>query len=113
MSGLLGMEDLRREFLTEAGALLAGVGDQLAELEKRPTDSRLLDDICRSLHTIKGGAGFLGVNQLVALCHDTESLFDQLRDRAVLHDTSLIKIILEATATVRVMFECLADTEVP
>ena len=38
MSGLQGMEDLRREFLTEAGALLAEVGDKLAELEKRPTD---------------------------------------------------------------------------
>jgi len=113
MSGLQGMNDLRREFLTDAGALLAEVGDKLAELEKRPADRRLLNDICRSLHTIKGGAGFFGVNQLVALCLDTERLFDELRDRAALVDTSLIKIILEATASVRAMFECLAGTEVP
>jgi len=113
MSGLQGMEDLRRKFLTEAGALLAEVGDKLAELEKRPTDRRLLNDISRSLHIIKGGAGFFGVNPLAALCHDTESLFGQLRDRTAVLDTSLMKIILEATATVRAMFECLAATAEP
>jgi len=79
MSHFAGMEELLQDFLTEAGELLSDVDNKLVELEKRPSDKALLNDIFRGFHTIKGGAGFLNVNDLVGLCHRTENLFDKLR----------------------------------
>src|SRR5689334_1220813 len=73
------MDELLQDFLTEAGELLADVDVKLVELEKRPADSTLLNDVFRGFHTIKGGAGFVNLPMLVDLCHRTENVFDLLR----------------------------------
>ena len=75
------MDEMLQDFLTEAGELLSDVDNKLVELEKRPGDGALLNDIFRGFHTIKGGAGFLNLPALVELCHLTENLFDSLRKR--------------------------------
>ena len=80
MSDFAGMEDLLQDFLQEAGDLLSDVDNKLVDLERNPDDHRLLNDIFRGFHTIKGGAGFLNAGELVALCHLTENLFDKLRN---------------------------------
>ena len=80
MSDFAGMEELLQDFLLEAGELLSEVDNKLVELEKRPDDRELLNDIFRGFHTIKGGAGFLNAENLVSLCHRTENLFDKLRN---------------------------------
>ena len=77
MSDFQGMEDLLQDFLVEATDMLSGVDNKLVELEKSPDDHRLLNDIFRGFHTIKGGAGFLNATELVTLCHLTENLFDK------------------------------------
>ena len=59
MSDFSGMEDLLQDFLQEAGDLLSDVDNKLVDLERSPDDRRLLNDIFRGFHTIKGGAGFL------------------------------------------------------
>jgi two-component system chemotaxis sensor kinase CheA len=79
MSDFSGMEDLLQDFLQEASDLLSDVDNRLVELERDPGDRRLLNDIFRGFHTIKGGAGFLNATELVTLCHLTENLFDKLR----------------------------------
>jgi two-component system chemotaxis sensor kinase CheA len=113
MSAFNGMEDLLQDFLTEASELLADVDNKLVELEKRPEDRKLLNDIFRGFHTIKGGAGFLNVAELVALCHLTESLFDKLRNAQLSLRPETMDAILEATATVRTMFDNLAQSSMP
>jgi two-component system chemotaxis sensor kinase CheA len=94
-----------QDFLTEAGELLSGVDNKLVELEKRPSDSGLLNDIFRGFHTIKGGAGFLSLPAMVDLCHLTETLFDQLRRSELKLDAAIMDAILAATGVVRVMFD--------
>lgn len=109
MSDFQGMEDMLQDFLTEAGELLSGVDNKLVELEGRPGDAGLLNDIFRGFHTIKGGAGFLNVTALVALCHLTENLFDELRNKRLTLSAGLMDTILAATAAVRGMFEALGS----
>jgi len=104
MSDFAGMQDLLQDFLVEAEDLLSGVDNRLVELEKNPHDKNLLNEIFRGFHTIKGGAGFLGANELVTLCHLTENLFDKLRNDELTLTPSLMDLILEATAAVREMF---------
>jgi two-component system chemotaxis sensor kinase CheA len=98
------MEDLLQDFLVEATDLLSGVDNKLVDLEKRPDDHGLLNDIFRGFHTIKGGAGFLNATELVTLCHLTENLFDKLRNGELAITKEAMDIILSATGSVRDMF---------
>ena len=104
MSEFAGMEDLLQDFLVEATDLLSGVDNKLVDLEKNPQDHRLLNDIFRGFHTIKGGAGFLNATELVTLCHLTENLFDKLRNGEMTVTGEIMDVILASTATVRDMF---------
>lgn len=113
MSDFAGMEELLQDFLLEAGELLSQVDNKLVELEKRPDDKDLLNDIFRGFHTIKGGAGFLNVEHLVALCHRTENLFDKLRNGELALSPELMDSILAATGTVRHMFNDLSQSVQP
>jgi len=113
MSDFAGMQDLLQDFLVEAEDLLSGVDNRLVELEKNPHDKNLLNEIFRGFHTIKGGAGFLGANELVTLCHLTENLFDKLRNDELTLTPSLMDLILEATAAVREMFTYLERSVQP
>ncbi len=107
MTDFAGMEDLLQDFLVEAQDLLSGVDNKLVDLEHAPDDVGLLNDIFRGFHTIKGGAGFLNATELVTLCHLTENLFDKLRNRDLTVGPSVMDVILEATASVRQMFDAL------
>jgi two-component system chemotaxis sensor kinase CheA len=113
MSDFAGMEELLQDFLLEAGELLSQVDNKLVDLEKRPEDRELLNDIFRGFHTIKGGAGFLNVENLVTLCHRTENLFDKLRNGELHLSAELMDIIMAATATVRDMFGALSQSVQP
>ena len=109
MSDFSGMEDLLQDFLQEAGDLLSDVDNKLVDLEKDPGDSRLLNDIFRGFHTVKGGAGFLNATELVTLCHLTENLFDKLRNAELSLSLELMDTIMAATRGVRNMFGELAQ----
>lgn len=109
MSDFGGMEELLQDFLMESTDLLSDVDNKLVELEKRPEDKALLNDIFRGFHTIKGGAGFLNVGPMVNLCHRTENLFDKLRNGELHITPEVMDVILDATGIVRDMFGTLGQ----
>lgn len=109
MSDFAGMEELLQDFLLESTELLSDVDNKLVELEKRPNDRALLNDIFRGFHTIKGGAGFLNVAPMVTICHRTENLFDKLRNSELGLSSELMDVILDATGAVRDMFTVLSQ----
>lgn len=113
MSDFAGMEDMLQDFLTEATDMLAGVDNKLVELEKRPDNKELLNDIFRGFHTIKGGAGFLNATEMVKLCHRTENLFDKLRNAELALTPAIMDVIMAATAVVRDMFGDLSQSRQP
>lgn len=113
MSDFSGMEDLLQDFLQEASDLLSDVDNKLVDLEKDPEDRRLLNDIFRGFHTIKGGAGFLNAAELVTLCHLTENLFDKLRNAEMQLTPELMDTIMAATQGVRAMFGELSQAVQP
>ena len=113
MNDFAGMEELLSDFLMEAGEMLSDVDSKLMDLEKYPNDSKLLNEIFRGFHTIKGGAGFLNATELVTLCHLTENLFDKLRNRELTLSAELMDVIFAATAEVRRMFSALQQGQQP
>ena len=97
-------EEILQDFLVEAGEILEQLSEQLVELESRPDDANLLNAIFRGFHTVKGGAGFLQLQELVECCHIAENVFDILRKGERQVDSELMDVILEALDAVNGMF---------
>jgi two-component system chemotaxis sensor kinase CheA len=74
------MDDLLREFLTETNESLDTVDVELVRFEQEPNNAKILDNIFRLVHTIKGTCGFLGLPRLEALAHAAETLMGKFRD---------------------------------
>src|SRR5450432_4366230 len=74
------MDDLLREFLTETSESLDTVDVELVRFEQEPNNAKILDNIFRLVHTIKGTCGFLGLPRLEALAHAAETLMGKFRD---------------------------------
>ena len=97
-------DEIVQDFLVEAGELLERLGEQLVDLETQPEDTELLNSVFRSFHTIKGGAGFIGLDPLVNVCHRAEDVFNLLRQGERRVDPYLMDVILKALDTVNEMF---------
>ncbi len=106
-------DEILQDFLIEAGEILEQLGEQLVDLEQRPQDVELLNTVFRGFHTIKGGAGFLALESMVALCHRAEDVFNLLRNGERQVDTQLMDIMLPVLDMLNDQFESLRAGEEP
>lgn len=97
-------EDILQDFLVEAGEILELLQEQLVDLENNPEDADLLNAIFRGFHTVKGGAGFLSLTELVDACHGAENVFDVLRTGKRQVTAELMDVILQALDSINEMF---------
>jgi len=98
-------EEILQDFLVEAGEILELLSEQLVDLEQRPDDQELLNAIFRGFHTVKGGAGFLQLNNMVDCCHCTENLFDILRNGQRGVTPELMDVVLLVLDLVNAQFD--------
>lgn len=98
-------EEILADFLVEAGEILELLQEQLVDLENNPEDADLLNAIFRGYHTVKGGAGFLSLTELVDICHGAENVFDVMRNGQRTLTPELMDVILQATDEVVQMFD--------
>lgn len=106
-------DELLQDFLVEASEILEKLNEQLVELEHRPQDKELLNAIFRGFHTIKGGAGFLNVEPMVAVCHRSEDLFNLMRNGERHVSAELMDVILPVLDVLNEQFEKLRAGEMP
>ncbi|MGR5243858.1 chemotaxis protein CheA [Vibrio sp. PNB23_22_6] len=104
-------EDILQDFLIEAGEILELLSEQLVKLENNPEDRDLLNAIFRGFHTVKGGAGFLSLTELVDTCHGAENVFDVLRNGQRSVTQGLMDTMLKALDTVNTQFQAVQDHE--
>src|SRR5665213_3200188 len=99
------MDDLLREFVTETNESLDVVDVELVRFEQEPNNAKILDNVFRLVHTIKGTCVFLALPRLEARAHAAETLMGKFRDGVpatneaitlVLHTIDRIKQILES-----------------
>ena len=104
-------EEILQDFLIEAGEILESLSEQLVELENDPNNAELLNAIFRGFHTVKGGAGFLSLTELVDACHGAENVFDTLRNQQRSVTPSLMDVILQSLDTINEMFTQVQNKE--
>ncbi len=102
------MDDLLREFLTEAAESLATLDVELVNLEKTPDDPALLGNIFRMVHTVKGTCGFLGLPRLEAVAHSAENVLGKFRDGELVVTEQAVTLIMESIDRIK---DILAELE--
>jgi two-component system chemotaxis sensor kinase CheA len=100
------MDDLLREFVTETNESLDVVDVELVRFEQDPNNAKILDNIFRLVHTIKGTCGFLGLPRLEALAHAAETLMGKFRDGAPA-SSDAVTLILATIDRIKTILECL------
>ena len=73
------MAEVIDEFITESHENLDQLDQGLVQLEQNP-DKDVIARIFRTIHTIKGTSGFLGLGTLESITHVGENLLSKLRD---------------------------------
>lgn len=90
------MQEIFQSFLVETKEILEQLDLDLVEIEKRPDDVDLLNQIFRSFHTIKGTSGFLGLEKLQKVTHRGEDILNKLRKGEVLLNDEIMDNILKS-----------------
>ncbi|HEX2918847.1 MAG TPA: Hpt domain-containing protein, partial [Edaphobacter sp.] len=106
-----GVDDLTQEFIAESQDGLDRMERCLTELETRPQDSpRLVGEIFRAVHTIKGTTGFLGFSRLEKLAHAGEHLLGSLREGRLPVTEELISGLLRLLDGLRAILSLIEET---
>jgi len=95
-------------FLSEAHEHLDAIEDRILSLESDP-DPKTVNEIFRSVHTIKGVSGFLNLVQIKKLAHELEFLLDELRSGARTVDRSLVDVLLLGCDTLGQLVHAVAE----
>ncbi|MDZ4163847.1 MAG: chemotaxis protein CheA [Smithellaceae bacterium] len=98
-------DEIISDFLTEAEESLDTIDPLFVELEIRGDDKEMLNEIFRSMHTIKGAAGFLGFQPVVDVAHSSESILKRLRDGEIVLSTPLMNAILKSVDMLRLLLK--------
>ena len=97
------MNDMTREFLLETQENLAQLDNDLIALEQDPTERATLARVFRTLHSVKGTAGFIGLPKLQAVAHAAESLLSRLRAGEITFNRPIASGILAVVDAIRGM----------
>ncbi len=89
-------QSLIQDFADETREHLEELESSLLRLESDPENQELLNNIFRSMHTIKGASEYLGFERIALLSHRLENLLDQFRDGSLIADKVAIDLLIDA-----------------
>ncbi|MFZ1748492.1 MAG: chemotaxis protein CheA [Nitrospirales bacterium] len=104
------MKEILNDFLAESSEMLEALDQHFVKLEAEPSNTELLNEIFRCMHSMKGSAGFLGFTHLVEVAHQAESLLNKLRQGEMKVSPFIIDIILEAVDAVKMLQSDIRET---
>ena len=99
------MNELLNEFLIESYENLDQYEGSLIELEKNPGSKQTVSAIFRTLHTIKGTCGFLGLGRLEAIAHAGENLLSLVREGTLVFNRAIASALLATGDAVRAILK--------
>ncbi len=90
------MAEIRATFFVECEELLESLQDGLQSLENGETDDETINVVFRAVHSIKGGAGAFGLEDLVEFAHKFESVLDAVRSHELAPDSAVLAVLFQA-----------------
>jgi two-component system chemotaxis sensor kinase CheA len=104
------MDEIVKDFLTESTENLERLDQELARLQTGSATNESLASMVRSVHTIKGGAGFLGFPHLERVTRAGESLLARLRDGQLSRTAEVSRGVVTMAGAVRKMLREIENT---
>jgi two-component system chemotaxis sensor kinase CheA len=101
-------DEIINDFLIESAENLASLDREFVLLEKQGNSRELLGSIFRTIHTIKGTAGFFDFKKLVAITHFAEDILAKMRDGKMAVRPAIVDALLASVDAVK---EVLANIE--
>jgi len=89
------------EFLLEAQEIFDQLDLDFVELEQNPDDRKLVGNIFRAMHTLKGSSGFFAFHRLEKVAHSGESLLSKIRDGALVLNEEITDALLATSDCLR------------
>src|SRR6185369_24588 len=105
-------DDDQALFMAELDEMLQRTEESLVDLERRPDDQALLQEIFRAAHTIKGSSATIGHHRMAALTHAMETRLDDVRKGIAPVTPSLIEALLKALDVLKLLRDEV-ETRVP
>lgn len=92
-------------FLEEARDHLRDIENDLLSIETEtgPADVDLVNKVFRGIHSIKGAAGFFGLNRIKEISHSMENLLNRIRNFEVIPSRAVTEALLRSADTLSVM----------
>ncbi|HGG06038.1 MAG TPA: chemotaxis protein CheA [Aliiroseovarius sp.] len=87
------MAEIRASFFVECEELLEAMQDGLQMMEEGDGDVETVNIVFRAVHSIKGGAGAFGLDDLVAFAHKFETAMDEVRSGNLTPDQEVMKLL--------------------
>jgi two-component system, chemotaxis family, sensor kinase CheA len=100
--------ELLGDFVQEANEHLDNSDVHLLTLETDPVDDDALNSVFRAFHTIKGVAGFLALDEIGSLAHDSENLLDSARKGDRVLEGAALDLVFDAVDTMKLCLENLS-----
>ena len=100
------MKEIFEEYVIEAKEHLENLEQKLLELERDPENEELINSAFRSMHTIKGGAGFLGLSLIVETAHLAEEVLGKLRSKTLKLSPEINDLLLKSVDFLRSALDC-------
>lgn len=93
--------ELMQDFVMEAREHLDRADVELLTLEREPDNKEAINSVFRGFHTIKGLAGFLELDEIRAVAHESESLLDMVRQNTLRFSPGIADVVLSAADFLR------------
>ncbi len=91
------------DFIVEAEEHLEEMEALLLRLVQQPDDLEVLNDIFRPIHTIKGGAQYIGLEKISQLSHRLEDLLDLLREGSMVSNSEIVETLITAADRIKLL----------
>ncbi len=105
-----GIDRVLGDFIVESQENLERLDHEFVALEHDPENEELLASIFRTIHTIKGSAGFLNLTNLEQVSHYAEDVLAKLREHALELDADIITTLLRAVDSIKAILLSLERT---
>lgn len=89
------MAEIRASFFIECEELLEALQDGLQAMDDGDHDTETINVVFRAVHSIKGGAGAFGLEELVRFAHRFETVMDEIRAGRMTPDTEALKLFFQ------------------
>lgn len=104
-------ESILTKFIQESRDLLEESANGFLAWEKNPGESQVLNQIFRTIHTMKGSSGLFDFPELTHLLHAAESLMTDVRDGRVDLTSGIVDLMLECMDLVSGWLDCMEEEQ--